>query len=232
MAFDLSQYETVHERLDRFWKQYPNGRIHTDLIAYSDTQYIFKAAIYKDAADAQPLATGFAEERVGSTFVNKTSAAENAETSAIGRALANANFVSQGKQRASANEMQKASRYEVANGDVPKEEWKNSARGSWADEGNASAKQIEFVKKIVQDAFTSTGLQDEQKSWNYIGEWLNRSDFVQKNRPINSADDLNKKEASIIINDKMKNKTLTKLVEFLQTKQPADFDPWKSPANI
>jgi hypothetical protein len=82
----------------------PNsGRVNTELIAYSDTQYIFKAEIYKDAADEKPLATGFAEERVGSTFVNKTSALENAETSAIGRrSLANGFLrFGHGKQRAS-----------------------------------------------------------------------------------------------------------------------------------
>lgn len=232
MAFDLSQYETVHDRLKRFWSENSEGRIYTELIAYSDTQYIFKASIYKKADDPYPLATGFAEERVGSTFVNKTSAAENAETSAIGRALSNANYVSQGKERASVEEMKKANRYEVANGDVPREAWKNSPRGEWADEGKASDKQIGFVTGIVRDAFKSTGLQDDEKSWNYIGEWLNRSEWAQKNKPINKAEDLDKKEASIIINDKMKNKSITKLVEFLQTKQPADFDPWKSPANF
>jgi hypothetical protein len=227
MAFDLSQYETVHERLDRFWKKHDSGRVNTELIAYSDTQYIFKAEIYKDAADEKPLATGFAEERVGSTFVNKTSALENAETSAIGRALANGGFVSATKQRASVNEMQKANRYEAANGEIPKEEWKNTARGAWADVGQASDKQVNFVKSIVKDAFTSTGFQDDEKSWNYIGEW------VKSVSPIAKAEDLTSKQASMIINDKMKSKSsLTKLVEFLQAKQNPEHDPWATPANF
>jgi hypothetical protein len=226
MAFDLSQYETVHERLERFWKQYPNGRVNTELIAYSDTQYIFKAEIYKDASDEKPLATGFAEERVGSTFVNKTSACENAETSALGRALANASFVSHGKQRASVNEMQKANRYEVANGDVEREDWKKTAQGAWAEVGKASDKQVEFVKKIVKDAFTSTGFQDDEKSWNYIGEW------VKSNSPITKAEDLDKKMASMLINDKMKTTGVTKLVTFLQSKQDPGKDPWATPANF
>lgn len=226
MAFDLSQYETVHERLDRFWKKHESGRVNTELIAYSDTQYIFKAEIYKDAKDEKPLATGFAEERVGSTFVNKTSACENAETSAIGRALANAGFVSSGKQRASVNEMQKSTRYEVANGEIEREDWKKTARGAWAEVGNASNKQVEFVKKIVKDAFTSTGFQDDEKSWNYIGEW------VKSNLPITKAEDLDKKMASMIINDKMKTTGVTKLVTFLQSKQDPGKDPWATPANF
>lgn len=227
MGFDLSQYETVHERLERFWKMWPSGRVNTELIAYSDTQYIFKAEIYKDAADEKPLATGFAEERVGSTFVNKTSACENAETSAIGRSLANAGFVSQGKQRASINEMQKSNRYESANGDVPREEWKNTARGAWADVGQASEKQANFVKSIVKDSCTSTGFQDDEKTWNLIGEW------VKAVSPITKAEDLTSKQASMIINDKMKTtKGTTKLVEFLQSKQPSEHDPWASSESV
>jgi hypothetical protein len=223
MGFDISQYETVHDRLARWWSDNPNSRIATDLIAYSDTQYIFKASLYKDANDANPIATGFAEERVGSSFINKTSAAENAETSAIGRALANANYVGTGKQRASTNEMQKTSRYETASGPVEREEWKNTAQGKWAEVGKASAKQIDFVKKIVTDAFTSTGFEDSKESWNYIGEW------VQSNQPINQAEDLNKKHASMIINDKMKTTGVTKLKAFLQDKKGPDYDPWASP---
>ena len=223
MAFDLSQYETVHERLARWWSDNPNSRIATELIAYSDKQYIFKASLFKDSADTQPIATGFAEEIVGSTFVNKTSACENAETSAIGRALANANYVGSGKQRASVNEMQKSKRYEAANGSIEREEWKNTAQGKWAEVGNASAKQIEFVKKIASDAFTSTGFEDSKESWNYIGEWLNAY------KPITQAEDLDKKMASMIINDKMKTTGVTKLKAFLQDKKGPDFDPWASP---
>ena len=30
--FDISQYETVEERLKKFWADYPNGRIWTEEI--------------------------------------------------------------------------------------------------------------------------------------------------------------------------------------------------------
>jgi len=227
MSFDLSQYETVHERLERFWKLYPSGRIKTELVSYSDTQFIFKAEMYKDINDPVPFATGFAEERVGSTFINKANALENAETSAIGRCASNGGLVSasSGKQRPSLNEMQKTSRYETANGPVEREEWKNTAQGKWAEVGDASEKQIGFVKKIVSDAFTNTGFEDSKESWNYIGEWLNSS------QPINQAEDLNKKQASIIINDKMKTTSgATKLKDFLLGKHSPEHDPWATPS--
>lgn len=53
------------------------------------------------------MATGWAREVDGEGLVNATSALENCETSAIGRALANAGY-STSKQRASREEMAKA----------------------------------------------------------------------------------------------------------------------------
>lgn len=111
--FDPADYEPVEDRLRRFYEQYPDGRVTTDLVAYSDTQYIVKATIYRDHDPAtMPWATGYAEETVGSSPVNRTSALENGETSAIGRALANANFAAKGK-RPSREEMNKAARREA-----------------------------------------------------------------------------------------------------------------------
>ena len=107
--FDLSQYETVEDRLVKFWADHPQGRVATDLVAYGDKQFIVRAEVYFDKADQHPTATGYAEELVGATPVNKTSALENCETSAIGRALANCNYATHGK-RPSREEMDKAQR--------------------------------------------------------------------------------------------------------------------------
>jgi hypothetical protein len=107
--FDLSMYETVDQRLEKFWAKYPDGSILTELVAYKDDRYIFKASIYKTFADALPFATGFAEETVSGRGVNATSACENAESSAIGRALHTGGISkhSEGKPRPSAEEMAK-----------------------------------------------------------------------------------------------------------------------------
>jgi len=105
--FDLADYETVEERLIKFWKDYPDGRIETELIEASATRFIVKAAIYRTEADAKPWTTGLAFEMVTDRGVNATSALENGETSSIGRALASAGYATKGK-RPSREEMTKA----------------------------------------------------------------------------------------------------------------------------
>jgi hypothetical protein len=89
MAFDLNAYETVAERLQRAHADHDDLRIITriiDIIRDPQTlrplQYIVEASVfYGDVLKA----VDFAEEMVGSSHINKTSALENASTSASGR---------------------------------------------------------------------------------------------------------------------------------------------------
>lgn len=111
--FNLEDYETVEERLVKFWAKFPNGRTETKLLKFDGGQYIVWSAIYRDIADSVPFATGLAEETVQGRGVNSTSALENAETSSLGRSLANGGFAAKGK-RASAEEMSKVERKNVA----------------------------------------------------------------------------------------------------------------------
>jgi len=104
--FNLEDYETVEERLVKFWKEHPDGQIHTKLLDHSASRFIVEASIFRTEADARPWTTGLAEETVQGRGVNATSALENCETSAIGRALANAGYATKGK-RASREEMSK-----------------------------------------------------------------------------------------------------------------------------
>lgn len=103
----LSDYVEVNVRIQKFWEKHPQGRIETHILKWTDDGLIVvEAFVYRDASDEKPTANGHAQEREGSSQVNKTSALENCETSAVGRALANAGF-----------EIKKsvASREEVAN---------------------------------------------------------------------------------------------------------------------
>jgi hypothetical protein len=83
--------------------------IQTEIIHYSPKDkshpIVVQACIYMyDAASPRLVATGFAEEWRDEGYVNATSALENCETSAIGRALANLGL--HGGEYASANEIE------------------------------------------------------------------------------------------------------------------------------
>ena len=104
--FNLDDYETVEERLIKYWKDHPDGRISTVLVEATTSRFIVQAYIYRTEADQQAWSTGLAEETVQGRGVNATSALENCETSAIGRALATAGYATKGK-RPSREEMGK-----------------------------------------------------------------------------------------------------------------------------
>jgi hypothetical protein len=104
--FNLADYETVEVRLEKFIKDYPDFRISTELEVVERDRYIVKAYLFKTASDSLSWATGYAEEKITDRGVNSTSALENCETSAIGRALANAGYAAKGK-RPSREEMSK-----------------------------------------------------------------------------------------------------------------------------
>lgn len=113
--FNLADYETVEERLRRFYDMYPDGRVITE--DYTSPQerasgmWKVRTEIYLNAGD-QALglvkSTGLASEIDGQGMTQKTSALETCETSSIGRALANMNL--SGNKRASREEMEKVAR--------------------------------------------------------------------------------------------------------------------------
>ena len=104
--FNLQDYETVESRLEKWHDKFPDSRVETELIEASNTRFVVFAKLFKTEADPKPCATGLAFETITEKGVNSTSALENCETSAIGRALANAGFAAKGK-RASREEMAK-----------------------------------------------------------------------------------------------------------------------------
>ena len=71
MGFDLANYETVADRLVRWWAAYPNGRIQTQIYRYDGTTVVMSAEGYNN--DDRLIATGYAEETVSDRGVNATS---------------------------------------------------------------------------------------------------------------------------------------------------------------
>ena len=98
------QYKTVAYRVNEFRTQYPDYTVSTELVEANDTLVVMKASISNE--QGRLLATGFAEEVRAASKINRTSALENAETSAIGRALAALGLA--GTEYASADEVASA----------------------------------------------------------------------------------------------------------------------------
>lgn len=162
-AFNPADYETVAERIKRFYTDYPDGRIITknqttkqDRLA---STWVVEAQIYLPiwglgaALETAKIeykkgyerdcwflkATGLAFEVDGQGMANKTSALENAETSAIGRALANAGY--SGDKRASREEMEKTQR-----ANAPKRDWIAEA------EALALVYNLDGLRKLYSEA--------------------------------------------------------------------------------
>lgn len=109
--FNLDSYETVEERLKKFWADNPNGRIYTEVVHITDNGecVTIRTLGYKDIEDVNPVATGIAQETKGQGgFANADAWMENAETSSIGRMLANWKYQGSDKARPSKEEMSKS----------------------------------------------------------------------------------------------------------------------------
>lgn len=135
----LEDYEPVAARLDRWLKEHPGTQVLTELLTTpgADT-CVFKATLLVDGAI---VSTGHAEEVRGAGNVNRTSHVENCETSAIGRALANAGAAgSSFEKRPSREEMAKVQRV-TQQGETTISQPANAP----------SEKQVWLLKKLLKD---------------------------------------------------------------------------------
>jgi hypothetical protein len=88
VGFNLDDYEPVAVRHSRWLAQHPNGRTITHMVSIPGADIcVIRAELWLEDLC---IATGYAEEVRGAGNVNRTSHVENCETSAVGRALANA----------------------------------------------------------------------------------------------------------------------------------------------
>lgn len=92
--FNLENYKEVKDRIPEFYARYPEGSIKTFLRHFEDGEIIFEARIYRTPEEVEKdvYTSGWSHEIIGANFINKTSALEVSETSAVGRALANLDF--------------------------------------------------------------------------------------------------------------------------------------------
>lgn len=168
--FNLADYELVETRISKFYSLYEDGRIQTENMSTKEDRekgiWVVKARLYTTQEDQRlglPKATGYAFEVDGGYGANKTSALENCETSAIGRALAN--MALHGSKRASREEMTKVERAVIPPKDTPK--WDKPLL-NWEEEmlkldsvegarGLFALAKAESASKDVLDAITALG---------------------------------------------------------------------------
>lgn len=104
MAFELKDYVDVAERLREFYKENPGGRIITSIVEMTDKRVVVKAEAFRKSDTAAPSGVGHSQMSIpGATTYTRGSELENAETSAVGRALVMAGLAS--KRIASADEV-------------------------------------------------------------------------------------------------------------------------------
>lgn len=98
------EYRTVALRVELLRDEHPDWTVDTNVLEFAGDLILVRAEIRNE--DGRIIAAGHAEEVRGRGSINQTSALENAETSAVGRALAFLGYG--GSEIASADEVQRA----------------------------------------------------------------------------------------------------------------------------
>ena len=161
------EYVEVNERLKAFrtMPEYKGYSLVSDVVSLENGVITVKASIYD--ADGRIIATGLAQEKESSSFINKTSYVENCETSAWGRALGNLG-IGIDTSVASAEEVENA-----INNQNPKEPTINNDQDIF--EGLKACGDLENLKIYYQQQYNNVidkkgfaALKDELKGKMYV----------------------------------------------------------------
>ena len=164
MGFNIDNYELVEDRLKKFWADYPNGRVNTDVVGKSEdgTMVIVKAELFTDIDSKIPVSSGLAQETKGvGGFANNEAWLENCESSAIGRALANWKYQGNKKARPSREEMAKVERNSVTPTTDTKKKAEESKPSSKKEDSNK--KEIVLADEISPDTCRLWDSKTEKK---------------------------------------------------------------------
>ena len=131
------KYTQVVHRVEVFRKHVGTTYGIQTFLKVDDGKRVVVKAIIK-SLEGDIIGSGYAEEFRGAGYVNKTSALENAETSAIGRALSSLGL--SGGEYASANEMDTAQR----NGQA-------TEKGTTTQNASQMRGSAEDLKKLIED---------------------------------------------------------------------------------
>jgi len=153
------EYKTVALRIQEFREKHPDFTIQTELVEANDILVVMKATI---SAAGMVIATGYAEEVRTASKINRTSALENAETSAVGRALAF--FGLGGSEIASADEV--ANAISQQNSQASNEEMEKLIAHNEAWRNNVHS--IYFIKEYIGDPMKPSDWENVAEAWGEI----------------------------------------------------------------
>ena len=109
------EYLTVARRINDFREKHPDYGVHTEILSIDEATVVCRATITD--SNGRQVSSGIAEEHRRASKINQTSATENCETSAVGRALAFLGMA--GTEIASADEVAGA----IAQQNAPQTDW-------------------------------------------------------------------------------------------------------------
>jgi hypothetical protein len=161
MDFKGKDYFTVALRHNHLLKYFPEARIEEEIIFHDKERVICKTILY---IGETPYSTGHAEEKRDSTFINKTSALENAATSSLGRCLSA--FGLHGSEYSSADELANAiiNQKDSMESKIKKTTTKTKLNTLFSD----WKKESEIIEKLFNEQETSiekTGGQNNVNKW-------------------------------------------------------------------
>lgn len=149
-------YAEVPQRVQGFRMLYPEGFITTEILSLEDGVCVIRATAgyYTVSGEKVVLGTGTAYEKEGSSFINKTSFIENAETSAVGRCLG---FLGIGSESSIASAEEVLNARMNQDDDVLKPAEKittgfdfRSARSAWVMENGITQKDFASIHKTLE----------------------------------------------------------------------------------
>lgn len=181
-AIDIKgkKYVLVSDRVLYFNETYPNGSIVTQRIMTEETWIeIFKATVTPDCSHPERYFTGYSQARWWDGFINKTSALENAETSATWRALAML-WIGVIDSIASLDEINKAE-------NTAKTQKKSYVKESWFQ---AAMNNLDFIKGCLDEDDFINKIKwkyemDELQEWQLRKRYNDIVNEVQDDLPFN-----------------------------------------------
>lgn len=149
-------YAEVPEKVRAFRKLFPMGSITSEILSLQDGVVVIKATA---SVDGIILGEGIAYEKEGSSFINRTSYIENAQTSAVGRAISFIGLIG-GKSIASYEEVANAKKQQMI---MDEEEKRAKLKGLLEETNSDVTKFLEWCSEKCEREIASVDVMRDKE---------------------------------------------------------------------